>query len=80
MTYKEYKTIVKDKFDYDVFEAEMQVAWYTRELRNHKYNSVQEAQENLGVWKKRLDGLERRKKQLKEMFSIYEEKNVQENN
>lgn len=76
MTYGEYKSLTIEKSEHDLFEATVQVAWFKRELRDHKYNSVPDAQEKLKVWQERLDGTKRRRKQLDEMFSIAEEENL----
>ena len=65
--------MTRQQFARDLWEAKVQVAWFTRELRNHKYNSVADAKEKLDTWKQRQDGLERRIKQLEESFLIYEE-------
>lgn len=80
MTYKNYKELTLEKNAHDLWEATVQVAWFKRELRNHKYNSVTDAAEKLKVWQERLDGTKKRRKQLIEMFTIAEEENLDTHN
>ena len=74
MTYKNYKELAIDKLEYDIHEAACQVAWYKYEMRNHKYNAVQDAIKSHEIWEERLASLKRKRKQLDDMFTIYESK------
>lgn len=73
MTPSETKKRILDEHQNDLNLAYMNISWYENEMVCQRYNSFNHAADSLKIWKERLEQLERKTKQLNEMFAIYDD-------